>query len=832
LKNPLLRRPPAAESIPITSLVAPSLLRYRAGHYGFTLRLGGCSYETVDDAAINGWHERLNLLLRNIASPHWAIWTHIIRDRAPAPREGDFPPGFARDVDRKYTRKLGAGSMMANELYASFVFRPQVSVVGSGVLKFLDRADETSADAEMTDSLDQCAKKQQEVLIALGRYDPELLGVYEFNGRRFSSLLEFYGRLVNAEWRRMGLPRAPLNEVLATSETHFGSEAMEYRMLTQTRLGAFLGIKEYPTPSGPGIFSRLLRAPYPLVLTQSFEFMAKEKAVKLMKARLRRMSAAEDPAVSQRGQLVLALDDLISNQFVLGRHHFSLQVLADPFDGVQEAATPARLKQLNDNLAHARDLLADTGMVVARETAGLKPAYWGQLPGNFAHCVARKSPTTSLNFVGMNPFLNDPTGREKGNHWGDALVTLQTSSGAPLHFSLHTIDPKTPDGGSRKDVGHAIGLGPTGGGKSTFLGFLIAQMTRFGATQIVFDKDEGLHILIRALGGEYLALRNGEPTGFNPLQLNPTPLNVEFMRQWLRRLVMRSADDRLTVREEADLEEALLQVISEDQSARRLSRLVEFLDITDAEGIHARLLPWCRGGARGWAFDNPVDRLVPLLDKAPLVGFDVTDFIDNPVIRPVLTMYLFHLVHRMVDGRRLVVWCDEFAKLLDDHAFADFAKNALEAWRKSNACFVGLTQMASHVTKSKIAASILEQCPTRFAWPNPAANFEEYTTGKGEDRGFGFSEREFTLISKTLEPGSRQLLIKQNHISVVAKPDLKGLDFELDVISGRKANIPLMHRAIATFGPEPEKWLPGFRSALATRSTTPLDFKNEETARA
>ncbi len=60
-----------------------------------------------------------------------------------------------------------------------------------------------------------------------------------------------------------------LNEVLATTRPFFGNEAMEYRTGTQTRIGAFLGIEEYPTPTAPGMFSALLTAPFPFVLTQA-----------------------------------------------------------------------------------------------------------------------------------------------------------------------------------------------------------------------------------------------------------------------------------------------------------------------------------------------------------------------------------------------------------------------------------------------------------------------------------------------------------------------------------------------------------------------------------
>jgi len=62
--------------------------------------------------------------------------------------------------------------------------------------------------------------------------------------------------------------------------------------------------------------------------------------------------------------------------------------------------------------------------------------------------------------------------------------------------------PDRPEGGSRKDTGHTLICGPTGSGKTVFIGFLIAMLSRQGATQVVFDKDRGLEILFRALGGE------------------------------------------------------------------------------------------------------------------------------------------------------------------------------------------------------------------------------------------------------------------------------------------------------------------------------------------
>lgn len=812
VEAPLLHREAGVASrVPIVAHVDAFVARTVQGDYVQTLRFGGASFECADDAALNQWHERLNVLWRNLASPHLAVWSHVVRrrdDRLPAAQPLQ---GFAADLDRRYRARLAGETVMVNELYVSLVYRPQPLAVGAATLQFLQRTDTTTARQALHDALDVCAQHRQDLMSALAFYEPEPLGLYVGpQGRLGSSLLEFHGLLVNGSWQPMDLPRGPLNEAVARVRPLFGQEAMEYRGLVDSCLGAMLGIAAHPTPTPPGLFNGLLTAPFPFVLTQSFTFIPKSTAVDLMKRQLRRLQASNDPAASQAADLKLALDDVVSNRFVLGDHHFTLQVLGDPFDSGEPAGD--RIKALNDRLALARSLLGDTGMGVAREDLALEAAYWAQLPGHFA-LRPRKAPITSRNFAAMAPLHNFPLGRPSGNHWGDALTMFVTSARSPFFFSLHASDPRQPDGGSRQDVGHLAGIGPVGTGKTTVVGFLIAMLTGFGATQVVFDKDEGLHILVRALGGTYLTLRTGQPTGCNPLQLPETADHVAFLRGWLRRLVQRTPDEVLGVQQEEVLDQALRGTLSLPRGARRLSRVLEFLDTTDPEGLHARLRPWCAsaGGELAWAFDQPADEVVHVLSNQALVGFDATDFLDHPQLRDPLSMYLFHLVHGLIDGRRVAVWADEFARILADRSFASFAKDGLEGWRKKNALLAAFTQSASHVLQSEIARAIVEQTPTKLFFPNPDADRAEYMDG------FSLSAREFNLIKHELQPGSRQFLVKQNHASVVATLDLAGFDDELDVISGRTENVALMKELIARHGPQAAAWLPHFREAMRAR---------------
>ncbi|HEY6927875.1 MAG TPA: VirB4 family type IV secretion/conjugal transfer ATPase [Steroidobacteraceae bacterium] len=806
----LRREMMAARYIPCSAHVSTHVVRTTFGDYLQVFRLAGASFESADDEQLNTWHERLNVLWRNISSPNVALWTHIVRRRDCCNRAVEPVTGFAQVLAARYHERLASEMLMVNELYLALLYRPVVTAATGLAARVLSGTQSDGPQIELSDSLDTCAKLSQTVQASLARYEPELLGAYRVGNAWCSSLLEYLGSLINGEWQRMPLLRAPLNETLATTRLLFGAEAIEYRTPTGTRVGAILGIKEYPSPTLIGMFDRLLSAPFPLVLTQSFTFLSKATSQGLLQRQFHRLGNAGDFAVSQAMELKSALDALTSNEFVMGDHHFCLQVLADVSADELESSGPGRLKALSAHVALARSYLADTGMTVAREDLALEAAFWAQLPGNFA-MRPRKAPITSRNFAAMMPFHNYPSGRAAGNHWGDALALLSTSACSPYYFSLHASDPSDPDGGSRKDTGHTFICGPTGSGKTVFIGFLIAMLHRQGVTQVVFDKDRGLEILVRALGGEYLPLKNGVPTGFNPLQLPLTPGHLEFLKTWLQALTCPPGYPPLSVREIADLEQALHGTLSLASSARRLSRLIEFLDTTSSEGLFARLVRWCEvtGGDYAWVFDNPEDRIVNTLARQVVMGFDVTEFLGNNLTRPSVTLYLFHLVRQLLDGRRLVCWMDEFWRLLGDPAFESFAKDGPKTWRKLNAVMVLATQSASDVLESPISRTIIEQTPTKVFFPNAAADRAEYTTG------LGLSEREFLLVKERLEPGSRMFLVKQGHHSIVCRLDLQGFAAELAVISGRVAQIENLQRIMADHGSDPSRWLPVFMETCA-----------------
>jgi len=525
---------PLAASVPYTVLLTPNVVHSRFDHYIQSFRIGGGSFETTDDEVLNDWHERLNLLWKTIAEPGIALWSHLRRHPVTPKLSAADLSGFAGRLARSYEGRLETETMRANEWYLTLVHKPAFANQRRRLFSRSALPEASGAAASTAAALSTCERLAEQLLAGLQRYDIDRLGNYQHEGRTHSALLDHLGFLVNAEHARTPLPSLEVSDVLCRSRVLFGVDALEYRTGAQRRLGAFLAIKEYPSPTSPGMLNRLLKADYSFVLTQSYTFLPKAVAQGLLARQFNRMHSAGDLGISQAVAIKGAMDNLASNAFVIGDHHLSLQVLTEPKLASDD---PVPLcAELELAVSDARVLLGDAGIVTAREDLALEASYLAQLPGNFSE-RPRRAPVTSRNFAGLSSFHGHPTGRPLGNHWGDALAVLRTGSGGPYYLSLHASDPSDPDGGSRKDTGHTFVCGPTGSGKTVFVGFCIAMFTRQDATQIVIDKDHGLELLVRALGGEYRSLEQGAETGLNPLRLPVNHDNVQYLRHWLSHLI-------------------------------------------------------------------------------------------------------------------------------------------------------------------------------------------------------------------------------------------------------------------------------------------------------
>ena len=768
------REPVAQAKLPYARHVSDAVVALDSGALMMTFQLDGAAFETADVRDLNDWHVKLNQAWRNLADDRLAVWHHLVRHTVEPPGGQGYASAFAEELGAAYDARIASRRLWTNTLYITLVLHPgrDAQDRAAAVMARLKSARRKSAELAAS-ALKRLEEAGRDLEQYLHRYRPRQLGIYERDGLWFSETMEALRLVLTGRPGPIPLVFGHLGEALYTVRAIFGRETIELRDVADTRYAGVLAIKEYPATTRPGIWDALLTAPFGFVASQSFAFLSKAAARAVLERKQNQMVSARDRAASQVDGLDAALDDLVSNRFVMGEHQASVLVLGD---------TPTILA---DHLSKARALLADSGLVVAREDLGLEAAFWAQFPGNFARRT-RPAAITSRNFAALAPFHTHPVGRARGNHWGEAVALLRTTAGSPFWFNFHV-----------GDLGHTLICGPSGSGKTVVQNFMLAQLERFGAQQLFIDKDRGAEIFVRASGGVYLSLRNGEPTGFAPFRaLPPSPGNRAFLVRLVRALV-KPENGALTAPEARAIDQGVAALEALPRERRSIAALRSLLGQSDAAGIGARLERWSRTGPLGWVLDNDEDALSL---EARFAGFDITQLLDNAEVRTPAMLYLFHRIAERTDGRRLVLDIDEFWKVLDDPAFTDLARDGLKTWRKQNAFMVFGTQSPADALRSPIAHAILEQCATKIFLPNPHGQKADYVDG------FGLTREEFRLIREVLTPESHRFLVKQGHDSVIVELDLSGLDDLLAVLSGRSETVNLLDRLRAQVGDDYARW--------------------------
>ncbi|MBC2660269.1 VirB4 family type IV secretion/conjugal transfer ATPase [Novosphingobium flavum] len=768
----------AGDRLPYAALVDPRTLRLRDGSLLQALQITGLPFETAEADQLDHLLAVRDVMLRAALDSSFVLYHHVVRRRVEVEASGTFANPFAGALDRAWQDRLRQRRLFVNDQYLALVRRPPRGKTGwperigrwfgRGLQRGSGRADPVT-DLAPQRELDAA---MQALASGLAAYGARPLGAYATPHGEANELLELLSLLYNGELKPVLTPAegTDIGHHLPYARVSFGLDAVETRSGGWRDFAGLLGVKEYPPTTRAGILDGVLRLESECVLTESFAPVDRQIARERIDLSVRRLRAADDDTATERREMLLAKDALVSGQTGFGDHHLSLLVRAPSLPALDLA------------MAEAATVLGETGAVVVREDVNLEPGFWAQFPGNEDYAVRRALISTG-NAAGFLSLHGFPLGQSDGNHWGEAIALFETTAGTPYFFNFH-----------EGDLGHFTAIGPSGSGKTVAMNFLMAQAQKVRPRTVLFDKDRGSEIFVRALGGHYARIEPGQPTGFNPLRLEDTAANRAFLAEWLAALVApRDSEEQALIAAAVDI------AFQNDPALRRLRHFHELLAgrRRPEEGdLASRLRPWIHEGPHAWLFDNEVDALD--LDQAAL-GFDMTALLDSQVLRTPTMMYLFHRIDQRLDGEPAMIVIDEGWKALDDAVFAARIRDWLKTLRKRNAVVGFATQSARDALDSRIASAIVEQTATQIFLPNAKARAEDYCDG------FGLSAHELELI-RALPAAGRCFLVRHAQHSVVVRLDLSGEPALLTVLSGREASVRRLDHLRETLGDHPGQW--------------------------
>lgn len=658
--------------------------------------------------------------------------------------------GFADAVDRKWQNHLAQARPQRRVLMVTLALRP---VVGSRVPIFgrVARAGfEAALDARMA-RLDEAVGN---LIAALSDVKPRRLSVSDG---------EWLGLLGAVQGQAFGKVKVGAGQyvsgVMSNIDVRFRGKTIELMRADGRRFGAIFALKGYPPKTWAEMLDGL-RGLKDLVVTSSFTPGRQNAMEARIKLAARQMRASEDSAESLRLGLIQAADDVASGRSVFGRHHLTVMVTAGSQEELDEAASQIwRVGQ-------------SVGLALVREGFGARAAYFAQAPGNWSY-RARTAIVSAANFSDFAALHAGVLGRSGSESpWGAPVSAFIDGDGGIYSFNFH----ERWRGGEEPSAGHTLVLGTPGTGKTVLAAFLAAQARRVDARVFVFDKDRGLEMAIRALGGRYSSVRIGQPTGFNPFLTETDARGRAWLDEWLRVNLARARP--LDTLQGVALSEAVARVAEAGPTLRNFDAFRELVAATDDGGdLMARIGEWGSRGRWGWLFAPTGDALAM---DGDVTGIDMTEILDTAVERGAFLTYVFRRIERVIEDRRpTLLIIDEAWKALDDDLFVKRLHDWLVTMRKKNCVVMMLTQSPSHLASSRIGSVIVEMATTQILFPNPRATPASYAV-------LNLSEKEAAIASASAA-GKRMALIRSAGDTTILNVDLAPLGRLVRVLGGGRS---------------------------------------------
>lgn len=731
----------------------------KSGDLGAALRIGGIDYESLDHAGRDYAVKRLEAALRSL-DDRCRLHQVLFKRNRPAIPHAEYENPLVRAAVEQRCAFLASKADRLYSIEIYWVLMVDGSYAKSGLLHALaqlPRHPRTSlrdlhalfsGNKERTLIYEQIERDrlrlQQKVNNLTGQLS-DLMTVELLGAEKTFRLVR---RLVN--FRPSKIDDAPLcgSQNLdwqvcdSELEAHRGYLRMDDNYLR------VLTLKELPSETRPLLLQGLFDVPANFHVVTEWHPVDNAKARKEIASRRRHHHNSKTSFISNlqdrqntgnqdnlvddsKAAAIAELGDALTAMGMEGKNfgEFTLSVVVYDEDR-------ARIERA---VAEFQKLFTQHDGLLYEERYNLLNAFFATIPGNRQFNL-RKSWALNSNYADLSFLFTVDTGSQWNPHLErEYLAVLESAHGTPYYLNIHS-----------GDVAHTLLLGATGSGKSFTLSTALQSAQKYDPLTFIFDLGGSYETLTRAFGGTYLNVGIKKP-GFtiNPLSLEPTHENQNFLYLFFRLLIQSGGRYELTPEDEKALFAAIERAYKLPAEIRTLTNFASILG-----PLGERLHRWTRTGQFGHLFDNPQDTLT--FSRFQTFNFD--GWSDYPDILEPLLFYVLQRasseIERPANTATFKVFViDEAWIFLKNKTIRDWITRAEKTWRKKNAAMILATQSVVELATSDMLHIVNESCPTKIFLSNPNIDRKLYA------EIFQFNDTQLELL-ESLVPKRELLLIQ------------------------------------------------------------------------
>jgi type IV secretion system protein VirB4 len=776
---------------PYIDHIGPTMMLLADNSVMAVMRMPGAPFALVMNSQRNGDKRRLVAFLNAIADENVEVHIHLVKHDATLPEatHAKAVAPYAKMVLGDYHASM-ADDLAVVDWFLTIRVKPRIppfSTIRDKVKTLAATAGLISSKQVMDPQLEvQLADALRLGLGTLQPFGPVLLGQRhdtDVDGTPlvYSEIAEFLYLLRTLQFSPQpladvcGFIGAGIAAVDVTAVPHMRMLRIDHAAggsPGSKTYAAVLGLLTYPRRLDQSRLDDLLGLPGRFVMTTAIRFQSRAEAQDSLDLLRRRLISGDNRATDDTDALETAISQVAGGRAESGISRWSLVV---------HGGTPVEVDRL---VSAARNVVANAGAKVGTESRGMLNAFLAQLPGAPLRTWIRPARCSTKQISVLATLSGHARGPARAR-WDRHLFRMISPAGTAFDFDLFV-----------GDVGHNFIGAPNGEGKSVFLGMCVAALdsavrnTARGrpGTQIVLDVDESNHNTVMMLGGRYSTIRIGH-SGVAPLRLPDSPRVRQLLRDLIAGLVQTDAAPPPTKAERDGIRDGVDFVMGELEPAEREFSIIRSYMGFDDNGAGDRLEPWCRGNELGWVFDGTVHDID---FNTRLVGVDLTAVMNDLRIMPPIAILLLWMASDVMDGRRVVIWCEEAPAYMPTPAFARPFKGIALRARKRNASFNAVAQQPSDMLNNEAGHALVKQARQMILFRNDKAVEADYR------QGLGLTPAEFRVITEDMftVPYHTVLIKRQDGQSGLNRFDLSSLPQHLNILSGTPSRVRLLQQCL------------------------------------